>query len=113
MFTRTQRILGALAATGLVLGLGGAAQAQAPGRAPGGRGVPAYGRPLPYQPVHPGIRPPAPLPDSRYMPGWDWKYLYPRVYYSTHGYGPYPYLYTPAWPANPYYPVWPYGSAEP
>jgi hypothetical protein len=113
MFTRTQRILSALAAAALVLGLAGAAQAQAPG----GRGVPAYGRPLPYQPVNPGIRPPAPVPDSRHMPGWDWKYLYPQVYYSTHGYWPYPYPsvypYAPAWPVNPYNPVWPYGSAVP
>ena len=89
------------------------------GRELSGR-VPAYGRPLPYQPVNPGIRPPAPVPDSRHMPGWDWKYLYPQVYYSTHGYWPYPYgpvsPYVPARPVNPYYPyypAWPYGSAQP
>jgi hypothetical protein len=121
MFTKTQRNLGVLLAAALVVGLAGTARAQGPGRAPVG-GMPAHVRPQPYRPVTPGLRPPFPRP----MPGWDWKYLYPQVYYSTYGYWPYPYYgpvypYVPARPVNPYYPGpdypdypdLPYGSAQP
>lgn len=37
------------------------------------------------------------------MPGWDWKYQYPYVYYDTHGY----------WPANYPYPYQPYPTYYP
>src|SRR5262245_34515691 len=61
MFTTMQRTLGALAAAALVLGLAGAARAQGPGRVPAG-GRPTYTRPLPYQPLSPGLRPALPQP---------------------------------------------------
>ncbi len=110
MFTRAYGIVGGLAVAAMVLGLAGSAQAQGPGR-------PAYGRTPANQTVAPTLRPP--IPDSRRMPGWDWKYLYPQVYYQTHGYRPYPYPYvypyvypyTPVLPVNPYNPIWPYGLA--
>jgi hypothetical protein len=109
MFTKAQGIVGGLAAAALILALAGSAEAQGLGRT-------AYGRAPAYQPVAPTLRLPVPRPDYGRMPGWDWKYMYPQVYYSTHGYWPYPYPYvnpySPVWPVNPYYPVWPYGSAQ-
>jgi hypothetical protein len=107
MFTKSHGPIAGLGAAALVMVLAGSAQAQPSLRS-------TYGRLPTTQPVAPALRPPTPIPDSRHMPGWDWKYRYPQVYFSTYGYWPYPYPYvypyTPVFPVNPYYPAWPYGS---
>jgi uncharacterized protein (TIGR03000 family) len=132
MFTQVQRMIGGTAATVLVFGLTGLAQAASPGHHNPTHSLPAAVRSNPQQPVSPAARPapkfdphhmpgwdwkylypevyhsihrywPPPQPDKQHMPGWDWKYMYPYVYYSTHGYWPYPVA-----PGNPYYLPVPY-----
>ncbi len=96
MFTNIRRLVGGTAVAVLGLGLAGTAWAGGPGHAGLAHGGPAQMRPI--NPVNPGNRP-GYRPDAQHMPGWDWKYLYPQVYYSTHGYWPY----TPYRPVVPYY----------
>ncbi len=88
----------------LLLG-GGIGSAEA---APPVRGVPRVPGVVmpPSPPAVPGaVKWPAPGPRPDRMPGWDWKYQYPYVFYNTHGY--WPAGYQPYYPSPWAYPVYP------